>query len=271
MTGDGSTERVYALITGGSAGIGKGIAAALASRGYNLLLVALPDDALPAAAVSIQSEFNVEVHTFGIDLGREGSDLEVFNWVQGGGFRIGILVNNAGFGHLGGFTSFSRDFYHTMLQVNVVNLVGLTRLIIPLIQREGAGYILNVGSAASFIPIPYKTVYASSKGLVYAFSAALREELRGSGLRVSLLCPGAVATNPAVLARIAQAGMLARISVFSPQRIGELAVRQMLKGKWLILPGVTVQAGYYLHKLLPFRIKQRMLARKFRVEEGDQI
>lgn len=254
----------YALVTGGSEGIGRAIAGALAERGFGLLLVALPGEALTESGDYLSSKFNCPVHVFPEDLCDNEADKRIYNWVIENNFRVSVLVNNAGFGSLGPFSSFDRDRYNQMLHVNIVNVVGLTRLMLEMIRSHPAGHILNVGSIASFFPIPYKTVYSSSKYFVYAFSRALREEMRGSKVKVSLLCPGPVNTNADVKARIACAGYFGRKTALEPERVGELAVRRMLRGGWLILPGFPAKFLFYLEKVIPTTLKQRMLAWKFR-------
>lgn len=253
----------YALITGGSEGIGLAIAGELALRDYGILLVALPDEKIVASGEKLSKEYGVPVFVKGIDLSGDGADLEIFQWVSEEGYKVGILVNNAGFGQLGPFSVYSRDFYHKMIHVNLVNLVGLTRLMLDILKKNERSYILNVGSIASFFPMPYKAVYASTKYFVYSFSRALREELRHEGVSVSLLCPGAVMTNPSVQARISNAGYVAKISSLSPGKVGKIAVRQMLSGRWLIKPGFSAKIAYHTKRLVPCHLMQRMLARKF--------
>jgi uncharacterized protein len=254
----------YALVTGGSEGIGRSIAEALALRGYGLLIVALPDEHLELCRLKLEGCSSFPVHRLGIDLSRDGADLEVYRWVESLGITVSVLVNNAGFGHLGGFSHFSRDFYHRLLQVNLLNVVGITRLLMPHLSSSANGYILNIGSIASFFPMPYKTVYASSKYFIYSFSRGLREEMRGGNIHVSILCPGPVSTNPEVMHRIACAGFFGRLTSLSPEYVGTLAVKRLLKGRWLILPGLPAKLFYLIEKFVPSGIKVRFLARQFR-------
>ncbi len=260
------------MITGGSEGIGFAIAAALARRGFHLLLVALPDDHLVQSAASLRQTYGCTVHTLGLDLRDDGADIMIKEWVESLGVRATVLVNNAGFGHLGRFERFDRDFYHGLLQVNMVNLVGITRMMLDKMQYAEAAYVLNVGSIASFFPIPYKTVYASTKYFLYAFSRGLREELRGTGVSISLLCPGPVHTNAGVKARISYSGRLGRLMALSPEVVGEKGVVGMLAGQWLILPGASSRLALLIRRALPGAFMQRLLARGFRKkEDGVQI
>ncbi len=253
----------YALVTGGSEGIGFSIANALAARGYSLLLVALPDSKLTTSAEQIRKEYGVQVFVKGIDLTEDGADLEIHRWVTEEDYPVEALVNNAGFGQLGPFEGYDRDFYHRMIHVNLVNVVGLTRLMLDQLKLSERGYVLNVGSIASFFPMPYKTVYASTKYFIYSFSRALREEMRYHGVSVSLLCPGAVLTNASVKARIDNAGYVAKLITLTPEYVGRLAVTGLLRGKWLIMPGFSAKLAYQIKRVVPCHIMQRMLARKF--------
>jgi len=265
-------ERHYALVTGGSDGIGFAISEALARRGYHLLLVALPDDRLELSAGALRQGYGCEVYTMGIDLRHDGADLAIAEWVKGLNVKLKVLVNNAGFGHLGPFGQYDRDFYHGLLQVNMLNVVGLTRLMLEPMQNGGSAWVLNVGSIASFFPIPYKTVYSASKGFLYTFSRALREELRDTGVQVSILCPGPVLTNEEVRARIQYAGRIGQAMALDAGVVGEAAVRQMLRGKYLLMPGAPSRLAWYTKKVIPTRLLQRLLANTFRKKhDGDQI
>lgn len=254
----------YALVTGGSEGIGRAVSEALAREGFHLLLVALPDKKLESSAEEIRIGCGCNVFTFGVDMRQEGADLAIYKWITSLGVQVSVLVNNAGFGHLGSFTRYDRNFYNGLMQINILNVVGLTRLLMDDLSKAPRAYILNVGSIASFFPIPYKTVYASSKYFIYSFSRALREEMRNTGISVSLLCPGPVKTNQDVMARIACAGMMGRLMALDADKVGRMAVRRMLKGKWLLLPGLPARFAYYSARVIPTSFKERLLARSFR-------
>jgi uncharacterized protein len=266
---EADNKKPFALITGGSEGIGKSIADALARHGYNLLLVALADKKLETTAADLAERHGCTVCHLGIDLSLQDADKQVHEWVESMDVQVSVLVNNAGYGSLGRFTSFDRDFYYHMMMINVVNLVGLTRLMLDNLKRAPESHILNVGSLASFFPMPYKTVYASTKYFIYSFSRALREELRHSGVKVSLMCPGPVSTNDKVKKRIRMAGYFGRLTALNPDEVGVIGVRGMLGGKWMILPGLPAKAGYYFEKVLPLRLKQRLIARQFNSCNGE--
>ncbi len=250
----------YALITGGSQGIGRAIALSLATRGYNLLLVALPGKELEEAADMLRKRTTSMVHAFGIDLSREGADVEICQWVADLQVPVSVLVNNAGIGYVGPYIDFTHDFFQDLLKVNVLNLVGITSLMLADLSANRPSFILNIGSIASFFPMPYKTVYASSKAFVLAFSRGLREELKGSGVSVTVLCPGAVPTNDKVRARIEAAGKLGRLTSLQPEQVAEMGVRGMLKGKSMVFPGIGPKFSWYVARRIPGTVRSKMIS-----------
>jgi uncharacterized protein len=254
----------YALITGGSRGIGKAIAEELAKRGFNLLLVALPDHYLESAAEEIRQKYKSDVQTLAVDLGREDADLLVSDWAVSLGVRITVLVNNAGFGYLGPFEAFDRDFYHQLIQVNVLNMNGITRLLLPLLQDEPEAWVLMVGSVASFFPTPYKSVYSASKHFTLSLAMALDEEFSDTGICFSVLCPGPVATSEAVMDRIRSAGFLGMWFTMSPQRVARIAVKGMFNGRTLIKPGLASKLSWSVLRRIPSSWRTSMLGRKLK-------
>ncbi|MDT8309288.1 MAG: SDR family NAD(P)-dependent oxidoreductase [Bacteroidales bacterium] len=261
---------VYALITGASEGIGRAISIELARRGKNILLVALPDEKLRDHFDYLSGTYGVDVQYYGIDLSSADADLEVYEWVSGQRYRVNILVNNAGYGFLGAFNSYSRDYYQKLLQINVQTVVGLTRLMMDELLQHKKSYILNVGSIASFYPMPYKIVYAASKYFIYSFTRALREELKKTPVRVSLLCPGPVKTNNDVITRINAAGWLGRLSSLTPEYVAKVSIRRLFRNKSLTTPGLLAKVYYYFEKISPTFIKQLILAQGFRPVENKK-
>lgn len=254
----------YALVTGASQGIGLNISKELAKRKHNLLMVSLPGEDLETKCNDIASEFNIKTDFLEIDLSLPEADLRVYEWAKSKEYRIDILVNNAGMGYQGGFETFDRDFYNTLINVNVVALVGITRLFLDDLMASDNARIMNVGSIASFFPMPYKIVYAASKGFVFSFSRALREELKSKNISVSVLCPGGVATNDGVRERIDKAGPIAKLSILTPEKVAAFAVKKMMTGRKVIAPGFSPKASYMMNRLIPTFLKQILIARQFK-------
>ena len=177
------------LITGASAGIGYALAEELAKRGAEVIITARRRDRLEEFAKKIESAGG-KAHAFTEDLSLPESGKKLYDQIKSAGLEIDILINNAGYGRWGELTSHERDDYSKMLQLNVTTLTDLCHLYIPDMVSQGGGGIINVGSLASLSPIPYASVYSSSKAYVLMFSEAIRFEYQDKGINVMALLPG---------------------------------------------------------------------------------
>ena len=184
-----------ALVTGASAGIGEEIARVHAEQGGDLILVARRQDRLDALAASIAQEHGVRVDVIAMDLSKTGAAKRLYTKVQEMGLVVDVLVNNAGLGAHGSFHESDLKRQTQMLQVNITALTELTHLFVQDMVDRGAGRILNVGSTAGFLPGPLQAVYYATKAYVNSFSQAIANELEGTGVTVTVLCPGPVATE----------------------------------------------------------------------------
>ncbi len=255
----------YTLITGASSGIGRAMAFECASRGMNLCLVALDDLALYETAQEIRRQYSVEVHCIGIDLTVESAPVEVYLWCRENDFDVDVLINNAGFGNSGLFEHNPLQEYYQMLELNNHALIGLTYQFLPDLKNHTSAHILNVSSMEATMPLPYKAVYTGTKNFIYAFSLALREEARNTGVAVSVLCPGPVLTNPEGLQRLRSQGKSGKILMMMPEEVAKIAIRSMLKKRRVIIPGVLPYFIFKLLKVMPTSLKMRLLERIFRV------
>src|SRR5207245_1067096 len=184
-----------ALITGASGGIGYELAKLFAHDGYGLVLVARNKKALDANAVELRKLGSPWVMNCVKDLAELEAPEEVFAYTENASIHIDVLVNNAGYGVRGAFAKTSLDDELEMMQLNMVALTHLTKLYLPQMIARGSGKILQVASTAAFQPGPFMAVYYASKAYVLSFSEALYEELSGSGVTVTTLCPGPVPTG----------------------------------------------------------------------------
>lgn len=184
--GEGQT----ALVTGASAGIGVDLAGCLAKDGYDLILAARSDGSLRDVAARLSKEHGVKATTIAIDRGEEGAGSRLAADIRARGLSVDGLVNNAGYGHAGALTSSDLATQVGMVDLNVRALTELTYLFWNDMLKKGAGGVLNVASTAAFQPGPLMAVYYASKAYVLSFSEALWEEARGTGVKVSCLCPG---------------------------------------------------------------------------------
>jgi short-subunit dehydrogenase len=225
-----------ALITGASSGIGLELAHLFAQDGYRLVLVARNRAALRELGDDLQSRYNVTVRISPKDLAHPASPPELYQELQETGIVLDVLVNNAGFGAAGSFLKTKWNDESEMIQVNITALTHLTKLFLPQI-RAREGKLLNVASTAAFQPGPFMAVYYASKAYVLSFTEALAEELQGTGVTVTCLCPGPVKTNfqkRAYLQGTALASSPLTVDVREVARIGYEGMKQ---GKRIVIPG----------------------------------
>ena len=247
----------WALITGGSGGIGLELARLAAADGYDLLLVARDGDGLQVAAAEL-SKVGVTVDTLALDLGLPGAAAKVYEWV--GSREIAILVNNAGFATHGALADTELATLTSEIGVNVTTLTGLTRLLVPSMITRQAGRILNVASVAAFAPGPMMAVYYATKSYVLSLSVSLANELGGTGVTVTALCPGPTKTGFAARAAVehthAFSGRLMDAAVVA--RIGYAGMR---RGKAIVVPGVRSRIQTWLVRLVSRPLAAKIVRR----------
>jgi short-subunit dehydrogenase len=188
-------DRKTALITGASFGIGLELAQVFAREGYNLVLVARSADKLRHLASELEKAHNTRSLILATDLTEPGAAAYVIDQTIRADIRVDVLVNNAGFGQYGFFAENDLEECLRQIQLNVTTLTHLTRLYLPGMIERGSGRILNVASTAAFQPGPLMAVYYATKAYVLHFSEALANEVQGTGVTVTCLCPGPTATE----------------------------------------------------------------------------
>jgi len=256
--------KTFALITGASQGIGRAFAEDLASRKKNLLLVALDEPALYQAQREVRATHGIECHTLGIDLTEEGAARRVWEWTQENGFSVDTLIPNAGFGRNGIFERAELSEYLAMMKLNNQAVVELTYHFLPHLKEHSRSYLLYMSSMESALPLPYKAVYAATKNFVYNFALSLREEVKEADVGVTVVCPGPVITNEDGLKRIQTQGAKARLLVLFPDQVAREAIRGMLHGKQIVVPGRTAKVLTFLGRTVPAPYKMPLLERMFR-------
>lgn len=244
----------YALVAGGSKGIGYGIAEALARRQFNLVLIARGMDSLLAAKRKLETAYNIHVEVLSYDLSKETSAPEIAKWCTDRNLQLKMLCNVAGYGGSTDYLTAPLDTIRYMVRLNVESAMSLTMLLLPLLEKNAPAYILNVASLAGFAPIPIKNVYSSTKSAVVYFSYALRYQLEEKDISVSCLAPGPVFTKPQVIEDTKEnLGWWGMRMEVPPGKVGEIAVRETLKGKLIIVPGTLAKFSAFIVRLLPRR------------------
>lgn len=236
------------LITGASAGIGYELAKLYARDGYRLVLVARRKVTMDKHAAELRKLGSPEVTVIVKDLAVLESPDKLFAETQKAKIHVDVLVNNAGFGGNGPFAKTDLDDELEMMQVNMVALTHLTKLYLgPMLARK-RGQIVNIASTAAFQPGPLMAVYYATKAFVLSFSEAVYEELRGSGVTVTCVCPGATHTEFAKRARM-EKSKLFQARAMDAETVAKLAYRGIQKRKPLVITGFMNWLGA---QLVPF-------------------
>lgn len=226
-----------ALITGASSGIGLELAKVFAAEKINLVLVARSHDKLNTLANELRSEFGIEVYVLSKDLGIYLNALEVFTFCKTNSIHIDYLVNNAGFGDYGDFAHSKWEKQESMINLNITTLTYLTHLFLPGMLERKFGRILNVASIGSFMPGPLMSVYYATKAFVLHFSEGISEELRGTGVKVTALCPGPTKSGFQAAAAMENSKLVKKIKMPSSYKVAKYGFRAMMDGKTVAIPG----------------------------------
>ena len=225
-----------ALITGASSGIGLELAHLFAQDGYRLVLVARNRTALRLLGDDLQSRYGITVRIAPKDLAHPASPDELYHELQESGVVLDVLVNNAGFGTAGPFLNTKWTDESEMIQVNIAALTHLTKLFLPQI-RAREGKLLNVASVAAFPPGPFMSVYYASKAYVLSFTEAVAEEMIGTGVTVTCLCPGPVNTNFQKRAYLQGTAMRNSPLTVDVREVARIGYEGMKQGRRIVIPG----------------------------------
>jgi len=229
--------KTYSLITGASGGIGSDLARLLAKDKHNLILVARSENKLNEIKVSLEKEYGIEVKVIACDLSVPNAAEKLFSDLTKENIQINILINNAGFGDFSAFAECNIAKQEMMINLNILALTKLTRLFLPGMINAGKGRILNVASVAAFTPGPLMSVYYASKSFVLSFSYAIANELKGSGVTITILCPGPTKTGFEDAASLGESKLFKIMKPVPSSKVSKYAYRYMMKGRLLAIPG----------------------------------
>ena len=245
----------YALITGASSGIGYELALLFAKNGHNLILVARQENKLIQLADDLKKNYLIKILIISLDLSRTDAAEEIFGQVQEKSIHVNYLVNNAGFYVKGAFSETSWEKEQKLIQLQCLNHTQLTKLFLPAMLKQGKGGILNICSTGSFVPGPYNAVYCAAKSFVLSFSEAIAEEVSGSGVTITALCPGGTNTDFQDFSK-------KRKSIFFPimkaSRVAKTGYKALMKGKRVVIPGMCNKIQVFLIRFIPRNLVSKL-------------
>jgi short-subunit dehydrogenase len=251
--------RPLALVTGPSSGIGEELARVFAREGWDLALVARSADRLAALADELRTAHGTESLVIRADLADPAAPGAV--WRVLGGRALDALVNNAGCGVRGAIAEIPTDAEIGMFQVNLLALVHLLKLALPGMIARRKGRILNVASTAAFQPGPFLAGYYASKACILSYTEALAEELRGTGVTATCLCPGPTRTDFYRRAGLEGVGYTTALGLMPARDVAEAGYRGMIAGRPLVVPGLINRLGAFSVRFLPRRVVVKITRR----------
>ena len=248
------------LVTGASSGIGEQIAREFARRGYPVLLVARRADKLTELAAAL----GAQAHVLAADLADPEQRAALPERVAALGLTVDVLVNNAGLSNLGAVARVEPADDLRLIEVDVAAVVDLSTRLVPGMVARGRGAVLNVASVGGFGPVPFQASYGAAKAFVLSYTEAMREELRGSGVTASVVCPGPVRTGFGAAAGIPDdeaEKMLPRFLWEQADTVARVAIDGLAGGRPVIVPGAPNRAAALLYRYAPHRLLLPLLGR----------
>jgi len=237
-----------ALVTGAAGGIGFEFCKLLASKGYDLVMVDMDADGLEKSRQDLKIQNQVNVETFVQDLSTESAATSIIDFITDKGLEIDLIFNNAGFGNFGYFAESSWIKDRAMLQVHMITATQLIKLLLPGMISRGKGYILNNASVAAFVPGPLMSTYHASKSYLLNFTQALANEMKGTNIKATVICPGMTKTNFAKANGNDDPNI--KFNIMDSDFVAEYAFNALMKGKVVAVPGFWNKLSAFLPRLL---------------------
>jgi uncharacterized protein len=258
-----SWQGKWALVTGASAGIGKALAEELAVGGTNLVLTARRGERLEELSQHLIATHKIRTEVFVADLTDASAPEKIFAFTRDKRIDVELLVNNAGFGAYGEFTTVETQRLLDMVQVNCRAVVHLTRLYLPEMVKRRSGDVLIVASTASFQAVPYISTYAATKAFDLLLAEGLAEEMKPYGIRVCALCPGSTESEFREVAGQTHLAPAQRNSE-TAEKVAKTGLQALAAGKSYVISGTGNYWGAQTQRLVPRRLVTRVAAKMFR-------
>jgi uncharacterized protein len=241
-----------ALVTGASGGIGEDLARELAARQYNLVLVARSSDKLEALGHELRQKYGIQSTSIAVDLSTPDAAERLTRELETRQLTIDVLINNAGFADYGEFWTLEANKTAQMLHLNITTLTMLSRALLPGMVARKRGKIMNVASTAAFMPGPLMSVYYASKNYVLALSEGLSEELAGTGVTVTALCPGPTTSGFQARAAMQDSKLVSNTgSMMTSGEVAKQGIAALERGQRVVIPGTMNQILALMPRWMP--------------------
>ncbi len=250
----------WAVVTGGSAGIGVALAEELAAGGAHLVLTARRLDRLEEVAAKLRSKHGVQVEVVAADLNSEQGPEEIFAFTQSRGSAVELLINNAGFGAYGEFHGHERERELGMVRVNCLSVVHLTHLFLPAMVERRSGAVLILSSTAAFQAVGYIATYAATKAFDLLFAEALAEEMKRYGVKVCALCPGPTTSEFQDVA----GAWRPEARFESADKVARVGLKALAKGEHSVISGFVNRLSVEMQRIAPRRLVTGAAAKMYR-------
>lgn len=249
-----------ALITGATSGIGRELTKLFAADNYDLILIARNKDELVNFAKELQGKHDIFIKVIAKDLSTPDAAKEIYNELQKEEITIDVLVNSAGFATRGKYWEIDYAEDLQQIQLNITSLAMLTKLLLPQMVEQKSGKILNIASVAAFYPGPLMSIYYASKAFVLSFSEGLREELRGTGVTVTVLAPGPTRTGFAKRAGLLSSKLF-HMKLMDPKIVAQIGYEGLMAGRDLVISGWGNKIQAFASRLSPYALSARVIKR----------
>ncbi len=256
------TKEKFALITGATGGLGKAFAKGLVKEGYSLLLTGRSEEKLLALKGELAESFpKTQVKIYPADLADEGSRKGLFDKIEGEGLRLSLLANVAGVDVQKGLESYTQEKIAFQCRVNFEGAVACCRFAIG--QRAEKLHVINVSSVSGIYPMPYFAIYSATKGALTSFSLALRAEMKGKGVCVTAILPGAMPTREDIKEQIKGQGLWGKLAVKSPEDVVKASLKAVKRNNGKVIVGFWNKVMRFSTAWLPSAWRLKFIAKRW--------
>lgn len=247
-------RKKLALVTGASSGIGYAFTQLLAEKGYDIIVIARDSFKLQELATNLFEKYKTKIYPLVLDLTKQDAIDTIAQYLEKEKLSVDLLINNAGFGIHGAFHETNIQKEIDLVHLQIITTLNLTKLVLPNMQKNKFGYILNVGSVYSFSPVPYQSVYGGCKSFLLSFTTSLAHENKKFGIQICSLCPGITQTafrTRSNINELSQKNIIEKSSGMTAREVAAQGLNALLNGELVCIPGLANRVFVHVATYLP--------------------